>query len=118
MFWILQTAVRAVGHVVCHQLPERSLWIAGAPLPICARCTGIYGGALLALLLRGMLRHRWRQSWRRSWLLWAIVIVALDWSSEAFGLRPAWAPLRVLTGAFLGWSAAPAVEDGFREMKS
>jgi uncharacterized membrane protein len=96
--------------MVCHQLPERSLWIAGAPLPVCARCTGVYGGAFLALALRG----KWRRSFHQNQMLWAIVLLALDWSSEAFGLRPAWAPLRVLTGAFLGWSAAPAVEEGFR----
>jgi uncharacterized membrane protein len=104
----LRSAIYLIGHVVCHQNPERSLWIGGAPLPVCARCTGIYGGVFLALLLRG--------KWRRSWLVAAIVLLALDWSSEALGLRPAWAPLRVLTGAFLGWSAAPAVEDGIREM--
>ena len=96
-----------LGHWVCHQLPERSLWIAGAPLPVCARCTGIYAGALLALL------SRWK--WRRSWMLAALLLVALDWSSEAMGLRPAWAPLRVLTGAMLGWAAAPAVWEGVRD---
>lgn len=39
---------------ICHQRPERSFHLAGAPLPVCARCFGLYlsgaiaaGGALL-----------------------------------------------------------------------
>ncbi len=34
---------------VCHQLPEHSFLHAGMQLPLCARCTGVYLGALLAL---------------------------------------------------------------------
>ena len=95
---VLYQVARAVGHLVCHQMPERSLWIAGAPLPVCARCTGIYGGVLAALLLRGMLRQRWR----RSWMLWAIVLVALDWASaslrSASGLGPVAGSHRSVSG--------------------
>jgi hypothetical protein len=40
-----------IGHLVCHQLPERSFHLAGMPLPVCARCTGIYMGAALAAVL-------------------------------------------------------------------
>jgi uncharacterized membrane protein len=37
----------SVGTVICHQLPERSFFWAGQPLPVCARCTGLYvSGAL------------------------------------------------------------------------
>jgi uncharacterized membrane protein len=43
------------GHTVCHQRPERSFSRAGHPLPVCARCTGIYAAApvvcLIALVL-------------------------------------------------------------------
>jgi uncharacterized membrane protein len=39
-----------VGSVVCHQLPERSFHLAGAQLPVCARCTGLYVGAALGLV--------------------------------------------------------------------
>jgi len=33
---------------LCHQLPARSLVVAGVALPACARCAGIYLGTLLA----------------------------------------------------------------------
>ena len=32
----------AVGSVICHQLPERSFFIDGRQLPVCARCLGLY----------------------------------------------------------------------------
>jgi uncharacterized membrane protein len=38
--------IYAAGAVVCHQRPERSFFIAGRPLPVCARCTGLYLSAL------------------------------------------------------------------------
>lgn len=31
----------------CHQIPERSFFIAGRQFPLCARCTGIFTGILL-----------------------------------------------------------------------
>jgi uncharacterized membrane protein len=49
----------AIGYAVCHQIPERSFILAGRRLPLCARCTGTFLGALLgvtAMLLLG--RHR------------------------------------------------------------
>jgi len=35
----------------CHQMPERSFFIKGYQFPLCARCTGILVGELLALPL-------------------------------------------------------------------
>jgi uncharacterized membrane protein len=32
---------------VCHQLPERSFHLWSAQMPVCARCTGIYVGAVI-----------------------------------------------------------------------
>jgi len=47
---LVASAVYVAGAVVCHQKPERSFHLAGQPLPVCARCTGIYAGAALAVL--------------------------------------------------------------------
>lgn len=38
-----------VGYAICHQLPARTFFLNDQPLPLCARCTGIYLGALTAL---------------------------------------------------------------------
>lgn len=36
--------------VLCHQQPTRSFAVRGMPLPVCARCLGLYGGGALGLL--------------------------------------------------------------------
>lgn len=36
---------------VCHRIPERSFAFAGRPLPLCARCSGTYLGALAGLIV-------------------------------------------------------------------
>lgn len=37
--------------VFCHALPERSFFIGKYQLPICSRCTGIFLGILISLIL-------------------------------------------------------------------
>jgi uncharacterized membrane protein len=46
----------AIGSIICHQLPARSFHLWAAPLPVCARCAGIYAGAAVAAVL-GLARH-------------------------------------------------------------
>ncbi len=45
---LLDKADRAA-YAVCHRLPDHSFTIAGRQLPLCARCTGTYLGALAGL---------------------------------------------------------------------
>ncbi|MBE0410520.1 MAG: DUF2085 domain-containing protein [Anaerolineales bacterium] len=40
----------AVGYAVCHQIAERSFHIHERPFPLCARCSGLFLGALLGLV--------------------------------------------------------------------
>src|SRR5688500_5253677 len=46
----LSAAMYAAGALVCHQRPERSFYIEDAQLPVCARCFGLYAGALLGVV--------------------------------------------------------------------
>lgn len=39
----------AAGYAVCHRIPARSFLINDRPMPLCARCSGMYLGALLAM---------------------------------------------------------------------
>ncbi len=54
-------------HPVCHQLPERSFQLWNSQLAVCQRCSGIYFGFWLGILLlphlttisNGLLRRPW-----------------------------------------------------------
>lgn len=43
----LSAAIYVLGSYICHQRPERSFWVEGLQLPVCARCLGIYAGVVL-----------------------------------------------------------------------
>ena len=87
---------------VCHQQTERALWLAGGPMAVCARCFGIYAGAVLALLARLPVRP--------STLAAASLLLAADVASEWLGLRSPWATGRLLVGLLAGATAAPFID--------
>ncbi len=105
--------LRFWGGGVCHQLPERSLQIAGVALPLCARCTGTYLGAtigLLAVVLGGRTRASRFPPWPA---LVAFGVFFLVWAGDGVnsyltlfpGLPHLYEPrnaLRLLTGTFEG----------------
>lgn len=47
-----------VGYGICHQLPERSFFLDGRQLPLCARCTGTFLGAIVGLVVMLLLGRR------------------------------------------------------------
>jgi uncharacterized membrane protein len=49
-----------VGYAVCHQIESHSFAVAGHHLPLCARCTGTFLGALLGLLGHALVLRRGR----------------------------------------------------------
>ncbi|HEY5372327.1 MAG TPA: DUF2085 domain-containing protein [Polyangiaceae bacterium] len=98
--------------IQCQRDPTRALALFGESLPVCARCTGIYLGFGLGALL---LRPRLAPAWLRAWVALAGALILLDVLSEAFSLRPAWAPLRVLSGALLSYPVGGALVRAARE---
>lgn len=85
--------VYAAGALVCHQRPDRSFFLSGQQLPVCARCTGLYVSAAVALLawwgVRA-LRQRPPIPFTPNGALRAIAIAALptaiSWTSGVLGI--------------------------------
>jgi uncharacterized membrane protein len=98
--------VYATGSRVCHQRPERCFWIHGRPMPVCARCTGLYvsaaAAAPLALFLAAGLSGRRAR---------AIVAVAalptlISWGLEMAGFAHPSNRVRAIAALPLGFAAA------------
>ena len=105
--------------VFCHQLPERSYFIDGHQLAICSRCTGIYGGFALTLLLYPLVRSlRNPVAPRPTWLVFAAIPLAIDFSVNFFGFWQNTHTSRLLTGAVLGGAVVFYVMPGIIDLSS
>lgn len=103
--------------MLCHQLPERSYFIEGHKLAVCSRCTGIYGGFALTLLLFpliGSLRNTITPP--RSWLLLAALPLLIDVAVNFFGFWHNTHTSRLLTGLLLGSTAVFYVMPGIVDL--
>jgi uncharacterized membrane protein len=92
---------RLLFRVMCHGRIERSIELFGVPMPICARCTGIYVG-LLAGLAAFRLIPLLRERVMRMVAFAAIVPLAIDGLTQLTGLRESTNTLRILTGLAAG----------------
>lgn len=104
--------VYGFARVVCHQRPERSLTLSGSPLPVCARCAGLYvSGALAAGLAWLGARRAPRRT--RELLLFAAVPTAATIPIEWLGLSPLSNAIRMTAalplGAAAGWTFVRAL---------
>jgi uncharacterized membrane protein len=48
----------AIGYAVCHRLSSHSLFVNGIQFPLCARCTGEFNAAAIALILQGFISRK------------------------------------------------------------
>ena len=48
----------AVGYAVCHRLDSHSLHVGSLQLPLCARCTGEFNAAAIALIFQGFVSRK------------------------------------------------------------
>lgn len=125
MNWIL-FAAHWFGSAVCHQFHDHSYQIAGVPLPLCARCTGMYLGALLTLIFHAW-RHPHASAVPRPWILLALVLFFFAWAGDGvnsfaatFSLLPHLYPpqniLRLVTGTLMGITIGSLVFVVFNSM--
>ena len=89
--------------LVCHQQPERSFFLFGGSVAVCARCVGIYLGAALGLLVCVPRRVAMQL------LMVTVTVNAIDWCAELAGLHGNWMLARFALGVALGTAAAMVV---------
>jgi len=89
--------------LLCHGIPHRCYTLWHTPLPICARCTGLYAGFAFTLLIYPLVRSlRSVAIPPRRILFLAAVPLLIDFSLTFFGIWENTHTSRLLTGALLG----------------
>ncbi len=129
--WLLNTPpgilgkADAIGYAVCHRIDVRSFHMGTTQLPLCARCTGMYLGAMLGLVYQSVIGKK--RSGMPHWSVIACLAVFL----AAFGIDGVnsylhffpGAPslyepqnwLRLLTGMGMGLGIAAAIFPAFNQ---
>lgn len=102
---------------LCHQIPERSFFIAGSPFTVCSRCTGLYSGFMLATLVYPVVKSlRQTEAPARKWLFLAAAPMAIDFGLEFFGVWHNTHFSRFASGALLGAVAVFYVMPGLMDL--
>jgi uncharacterized membrane protein len=100
-------------HMVCAQIPSHSFYIFGHQLGMCARNFSIYASMFIGSLIFVLSKKRIPGI---PWWLWILLIlpIAIDGTTQMFGLRESTWELRVLTGTLFGlgnvWFALPLIQ--------
>ncbi|MFI3230406.1 MAG: DUF2085 domain-containing protein [bacterium] len=82
----------------CHQIPERSFFIKSYQFPICARCTGLYLGYIIALI--GLIKSKKIFNFKASIVF--IVVMAVDGLGQLFKFFESNNSRRFITGFLSG----------------
>jgi uncharacterized membrane protein len=102
---------------VCHQLPERSFFIAGHKFAVCSRCTGLYFGFAVATLAYPVFRSlRLTTTPARKWLFVAAAPLGIDFLLGYLNIWNNTHSSRLLTGLLLGAVAVFYVMPGLMDL--
>jgi uncharacterized membrane protein len=114
--FLAPAALTPVCGAICHQRPERSFFVSGAQLPVCARCLGLYIGAAVAVPIGLIITTRVAPRRARQVLAAAAVPTALTWSLEFVGVAASSNIVRFVSALPLGcaaaWLVLSAIADG------
>jgi uncharacterized membrane protein len=129
--WLLNTPAGlmgkadAVGYAVCHRIDLRSFHLGERPLPLCARCTGMYLGAVAGLAYQQVLSRRRGGTPGRAVIV-ALALLVLFFVVDGFNSFISFFPgapvlyqpqnaLRLLAGSGMGIAIAVALFPAFNQ---
>ena len=112
----------AVGYAVCHQIEARSFQINGRSFPLCARCSGLFLGALLGLIYQVIQGRKGRMPPLGASLFFGLLALAwvFDGVNSFLMLVPSVSPLystqnwtRLVTGTGMGLAVSAILMPAF-----
>lgn len=114
----------AIGYSVCHRAPLRSFLIDGRPVPLCARCSGTFLGALLGMAFLSRWPRRAGLPDLKTWIILGsfLAAFAVDGANSFIRVLPNFPHLyesenwlRLATGTGLGLGIAAVLVPVFRQ---
>lgn len=105
-------------HYVCAQIPSHSFYILGHQLGMCARNFSIYASMFFTSIVFVLSKKRLPGI---PWWVWVLMMLpmALDGTTQLFGLRESTWELRLLTGTLFGvgsiWFTLPFMQKTIEE---
>jgi hypothetical protein len=100
----------AIGYAVCHRLDSHSLHIGERQMPLCARCTGEFNAAAVALVFQAVASPRYSLLPRRGIIA---VLVAFFLAFTLDGSNSYLALMRTMDPGLLSWIPTLYSTDGF-----
>ena len=110
-------AVYHSGDLLCHQKPERSLFLNGNQMPFCTRCTAIWVGLAVGLGFMVMYTVELHTKFFIA-ITVSLVPMGVDGIGQLFGLWESTNVLRILTGFPAGMICGVALGIIFDELQS
>jgi uncharacterized membrane protein len=104
--FVAPEALRPFCAFICHQRPERSFHLGSVQMPVCARCTGLYVGAALAVPMAMVARSGLASDRARRAVLFAALPTAITWTLEFAGIAAFSNIARFIAAVPLGLAAA------------
>lgn len=81
----------------CHQRPDRSFFFRGRQFPVCARCTGVFVGQILAIGCRFFVKSNFMIC------VDFCLILLIDWMIQYFKIKESTNLRRLITGILGGY---------------
>lgn len=115
----------AIGYAVCHRIDLRSFHIAGRQLPLCARCSGMYLGAMLGLAFQIFKGRMGGMPPRKIMIVLAglVLVFVIDGVNSFLSLVPGFPTLyepnnslRLISGTGMGLVIAALLLPAFNEV--
>ncbi|MCQ6253820.1 DUF2085 domain-containing protein [Methanocaldococcus sp.] len=104
IFRLISIYIYTIYSPICHQLPQRSFFIFGDKMAVCARCFGIYTGILLGIFIYPFIKNlNDFKVPNKIYLIIALTPMAIDGTTQLIGLRESFNELRFITGFIAGF---------------
>jgi len=88
-------------NTVCHQIPDRSIYILNYPLAVCARCFSFYAIGLITSLI--YLNKNIIKLWEFKYYIYLLLPLLFDFTLEKIGFYNDLILIRLITGGMFGF---------------